>query len=791
MGDNKEKKRDEKPKKQPMSMLNRILLGILGVVIFVFVIYILYYVIHYVMYNRYKDFVTDYEYETASVYTALSEQTSSVPGFELVAENDTLKLYTKVDTAEVAVYDKRSGVITYSNPVDTDDDTVANDTNKNYMRSQFTLSYYDADTNSGTFNSYADSVALGQVKAEGIEGGIRYTYDVGKLTSTGATEAIHFIIPVEYRLEADHLNVSVPVKGIEEYGSGQLYRIQLLRFMGAASSQEDGYMVVPNGSGSIINFNNGKMASGMYSQYVYDIDPLAANLVSMENLATARLAMFGICREKSSVLASIEEGATTAVIMAGTGGLDTSYNYVCPAFVLRIADNLRMFGDATQDVYVVEQDMYDVDITVRYTFLNDDYSGYSGLARYYREKLVSEGKLPEYDPGESDIPLYYDIIAAVKEDAHFLGVQYLNTFAMTTFDQASLINQDLKNRGVDNQIINLQGAFNGGYYHDVASDIRLVGALGGKAALEDFSDQVNENGGSVYLDVAFQQVSQADEHYPSDMESARYYGAGYVAHFGLINPTTLSNTSGLGYMENRYSLISPKYLPRYVEKFAGALNNYDVEGVSLRDLGSVLVSDKKRTAPITRDEARQVVEAQFDRIAQTGKKILTNQANDYAFIYSNAILNAPMTGSDITIVDANIPLYEMILHGYIPYSSELLNYENSDDMDKTVLKLIEYGASPHYQFTYTEASRMKLTALNRFYNTTYSSWQESVVNTYNQVNAALSGLNNETITSHEVLGDGNVRKIVYSDSTTIYVNYGDEAVTVDGVTIDPVSYVRK
>lgn len=782
----------EKPKKQPMSMLNRILLCILGIALLVFVIYILYYVFHYVLYNHYRDFVTDYAYESGSTYAAAADTDPKVAGFELVCENDTLKLYTKPATAEVAVFDKRSGVVTYTNPVDTDDDTVANDTNKNYMRSQFVLDYYDSDANSGRYNSFADCVSKGQFGLESIGNGVRYIYEVGDLgTLNNGNEAIHFTIPIEYRLENDHLNVSVPVKGIGEFGGGQLYRIQLLRFMGAPSSNEEGYMVVPNGSGSIINFNNGKMSGGMYSQYVYDMDPLSANLVTMENLETSRLAMFGICREKSSVLGSIEEGATTAVIQAGTSGLDTSYNYVCPAFVLRIADNLRMFGDATQDVYVVEQDMYDVNITVQYTFLNEDYSGYSGLARYFREKLIADGKLKEYDPGETDIPLYYDIIAALKEDAHFLGVQYLNTFAVTTFDQAKEINQTLKNGGVDNQIVNLQGAFNGGYYHDAADKIRLVGALGGKGKLTELNNLVDENGGSLYLDAAFQQVSFADEHFNYDVESARYYGAGYVASFGLVNPTTLRNTSGLGYMENRYNLISPKYLPRYTEKFASAIKGYDVEGISLRDLGSVLVSDKKRTAPITRDEARQVVEAQLDLLSQTGKKILTNQANDYAFIYSDAILNAPMTGNDVTLVDANIPLYEMILHGYIPYSSELLNFENADDMQKTILKLIEYGASPHYQFTWTEASRMKLTALNRYYNTTFATWKDSVLDTYNKVNGALKGLNGDTIVSHEVIGEeGLQRRIEYSGGTVIYVNYSDEPATIDGVSVDPVSYVR-
>jgi hypothetical protein len=87
------------------------------------------------------------------------------------------------------------------------------------------------------------------------------------------------------------------------------------------------------------------------------------------------------------------------------------------------------------------------------------------------------------------------------------------------------------------------------------------------------------------------------------MEASRYYGAGYVATFGQVNPATLRNTSGLGYEENLYSLISPKYLPRYVSKFAKKIQKIDVDGISLRDLGNVLTSDKKRSNQINREEA--------------------------------------------------------------------------------------------------------------------------------------------------------------------------------------------
>jgi hypothetical protein len=764
----------------PMSMMKRILLTLLGIVVIFVVVYLIYYAVHYVSYNKYKEYLSSYEYEQGTIYTPIAEASSDVPGFELVAESENLKLYTDTASANVAVYDKRTGETTYTNPLNADNDTVANAVNKSYLKSQFLLYYYNADVTSGSMCSYTDSVEKGQYSWEGLEKGIRYIYEVGEETG------IHFSVPLEYRLNDDNLEVSIPVSGIGEYNDGYIYRIAMLRYMGATSYDDEGYFVVPNGSGSIINFNNGKSGQGNYSQYIYDIDPLAANYTTIENLESAKLPIYGICKENSSILVSVEDGASTAVLTAAVSGTDSDYNYAYPSFVLRIADNLRMFGDATQDVYVMEPDAYDVNLCTRYTFLTSDYTGYSGIANYYRNRLIDEGILTAKTES-GDIPFYYDVIGGVKETSHFLGIQYLHTFSMTDFDEAGQMSDILAADGVTNQVMNLQGWFNGGYYHDAADKIKVIWKLGGKSGLEGLNETLKNNGGKLYVDTAFQEVTWADDGFASNMEASRYYGAGYVATFGQINPATLRNTSGLGYEENIYSLLSPKYLPRYVSKFAKKIQNIDVDGISLRDLGNVLTSDKKRTNQINREEALDVVLGQFEVLENTNKSIMTNAANGYAFAYSDDIINAPLSGSDITITDADVPLYEMILHGCVDYSSDVLNFENADDLDKTLLKLIEAGASPHYIFTWEESSEMKMTALNRYYSTTFANWEDDAVEAYNTVNEALKEVSGAAIVEHEILSSS-VRRITYDNGVVIYVNYSDEAETADGLEIPAMGY---
>ncbi len=768
-----------------MSLAKKILITVVCVAAVAGITYLSYYLIHYKGYKGYKKYLTSYEYETGSELNFISEAKPDVPGFKLVCENEYLKLYTDTATCNVAVYDKRDGSVSYTNPVNADADTVAKAANKNYLKSQFILQFYNTAVASATMDSYSKSVQARKYTYEAINGGFRYIYQVGEPQNIGKDGMTWFVIPLEYRLDGDSLVVNIPVKGIEEHGPGFIYRIQLLRYMAASTYDDEGYIVVPNGSGSIINFNNGKTSAAQYSQYIYGIDPMTANYTTLEESDDARLPIFGLCYKDRSILANVEKGETIATITANVSGAFNDYNYAYPTFVVRNTDNLMMFGSSYIDTYVMEENLYDVNLQVRYSFLKDDYLGYSGIAKYYREKLIAEGKLTP-SAVTADIPFYYDIISGVKETGHFLGIGYLHVFSMTDFDEAEEIAKKLADAGISNQVMNLQGWFNEGYYHDAPHDIRVVGKLGGKSGLEKLNETLLSLGGRLYGDVAFQKVTFADSGFNYNAESSCYYGGGYVAAFGQNDPTTLRNTAALGYLETRYDLLSPKFLPRYVDKFTSKIGNYDIYGISLRDLGSTLQSDKKRTGIVDREQALNIVNGQLETIEGTGKKLLFDSANAYAFKYADDIINVPTDGNEFFICDASVPLYQMVIHGCIDYSSKLLNYENKYELQAELLELIETGTAPHYQFTEEESSLMKNTGLNRFYSTTFATHAGEAIEAYKYVNEALKNVSGATITSHRIEGDA--RAITYSNGVTIYINYGSTPVTVDGVTVDALSY---
>ena len=862
----------QKKRKKPVTLGKKILLAVLLAALVIGLVYGAYYLIHYYFYDDYKAYLSSYTYETGTELVLGKETLKDHKEFQLVCESDTLKMYLDSESTNVAIYDKRSGVTTFSAPVDADDDALANEKNKEYLKSHLVVTYFNTARATGIYDSYSMSVKNGQFSYEAIENGVRVIYDMGDysnsmgiiptymseeklaeinaqltekdaksmeryysttsdvagmrklldtvksntrtqekirvmLEAVGFTQEdcnaqmalagvevsvpISFQIPLEYRLEGDHVEVSIPVCGIVENGGGAIFKIEMLRNFGAASIDQEGYMVVPNGDGSIIHFNNGKSGAAVYNQYIYGIDPLAADYTLIESTNDAAMALFGICREDSTILATIEDGATLASVTAGVSGKINNYNYIHAAFTVRGSETLKMFGTTGNEAElpIVEPKPYDSMLTVRYTFLDGDHTGYSGMANYYRQRLINEGVLTVQE-GQEEIKFYYDVIAGLEMTESFLGKQYMGLTAMTTFEEAQQMAQALYDAGITNQVMNLQGWCNGGYYHEVLDYVWVNNKLGGKKDLEALTEAVEALGGSMYADVALQKVTYDSKRFSYQTESSKYYASGYAAGFGQVNPVTLRQTSSLGYSETCYDLISPKFLVRYVEKFSDTVGDYNISGISLRDLGSTLQSDKRRTELIDREQALEIVTAQLELLQQAGGKLMVNKANDYAWSVSEDILNLPLGDNAYVIVDQDIPLYEMIVHGCIDYCGNVYNLTDAKDSRTMLLTMLEYGASAHFVFTWEDTSQMKYSGLNSMYSTTFTTWMETAAQLHGELNGVLAQVSGATVTEHRILND-DVRAVTYSNGITVYVNYGSQAATADGIQIPAQGYTVK
>lgn len=847
----------------------RIIAGcVVAVAVVAVVAAVIFIMTRYFNYNDYKQYLTSYDLEEGSEFKALNDASADVPGMVLAAENGELKLYTDPETTEIAVFEKASGNITYSNPADRDADTVASGVNKSLLSSTLDVIYYNSAGNRASMNNYDMSIQYGQFEARGLENGIRYVYTLeNPANSTGivptqiseerlqtlildklgdreartmkgrftlrdgiyylneaamdskvgmqrmnatfeecgyteedyaidmegveGSENVSFQVAMDYRLTDNGLSVSVPVNQIHERGDAKITRLRVLPFFGAAGAEAEGYMVVPDGSGALIYLNNG-CTSPAYMQNVYGIDPVVQSYVVTDLTETARLPVFGMKNGSQAFLGRITEGDALGIINADVAGRTNSYNYVFAEFSVREMELLNMFGISGNkaDVPSVENNLYDENLTVVYSFLSGGDADYSGMANRYRAQLMAEGALAGTgSTAAGDIPFYVDILGGVEIQKAFMGVPYDGIVAMTTYEQTGQLLDMIYQAGIGNVRLNYQGWFNGGVYHDAADKVDLVKSLGSKRELEALAQRLEENGGRLFLDVAFQKVPYTSKRFNALLEASKYY-SGYVVQLGSLNPGTMRQTSALSwYDELIYYVNSPRFLPWYVGHFADSIRKYDVGGIALRDLGDVIASDKKRTEVIDRQSAEEIITAQFETLAGTGKNLMESGGNAYTFGYVTDIVDAPAYYSKFYIVDEQIPFYQMVIHGSIDYTGNSLNLMDQDVDEALLLSWIEYGIAPRYTFSWEDSSNIKYTSSADKYSVSYTTWMESAQDVYRQVNEALSPVQGAAMVHHEVEESG-LAVVEYDNGVVIYVNKTNQAATAeDGTRVDAMSYV--
>lgn len=600
-----------------------------------------------------------------------------------------------------------------------------------------------------------------------------------KVGGEEVVEKLTITVPLEYRLTEDGLQVSVVTEKIRERGGAGVETITVLPFFDTEKNDgSDGYFVVPDGSGALIRFNNGLMNSkDYYQEYYYGMDllsipdKLSESMLDIEE--PVRLPIYGIQKSSNTVLVTTDFSAPIAYLTVKLSGAFNNYNFAYNTYILRNYETMKIDANEFKEY---EDDICKTKLVQTYHVLPETevYDGYSGIAKYYRE-LLFDSKTPKNSA--QDIKFYADIINAVERESSFAGFKYDEVFAMTTFEETAEIRDSLDEAGVRNIVLNLQGWMNHGYYHDTADNIKVIRKLGGRNGLEKLTASTQAKNGTVVGDIAVQKVSFADEDFKYTAEGARYRTTGSVA-FGKSNPATYSNFASLGYRENLYNLLSPKFVPRYVEEMLDELEDVTLSGISLRDLGSELYSERKRRSPISRVDAENILTAMIRKVSEQNDSVLYNNPNAYAYPYATDIENLSFYKNAYVYVNEEIPLIPMILHGYVDYCGKAYNQNTNESLEDEWIQLILNGAAPHFSFTMKDSSELKYTALNDHFSTTFSVWKEDAVKLYQNVNKVLRDVAGETIEKHE-MPDSDTVVMVYGNGIVITVHKESKKVTKD------------
>ncbi|AOZ92653.1 DUF5696 domain-containing protein [Paenibacillus crassostreae] len=594
-----------------------------------------------------------------------------------------------------------------------------------------------------------------------------------------------FLASIEYMLDGDGLIVNIPVSDIQFPEEYPINSISALSFFGAGDMNEQGSILVPDGSGALIHFNNGKTKYPAYQQQVYGPDMTMETTEDANQEQKARLPVFGVIHEHSAVLGIIEQGASVATINADINGRLNSYNYVYPSFyVVNKGEVTLNANDQRRSIPKFQEEPMKTDYTVRYVFLADEQASYQGMAQTYQQYLLENNGLPlQHDNQENaDSTFYLQLIGSISKQNHFAGIPYDAIEPLTTFEQAQSMIKQLQERNIKQIGLKYSGWFNGDLDHKVPTKVSVDKVIGGSQGLRDFVAFTKEQGISLFPDTALL-IANSGDNFNEKKEASRTLREVPATLYPIDLALNRRDRS-----KSPSYVISPRYVERYTQSMLNGLSGYETDGISLRDLADQLNSDYLKNNQIDRVESEKISVHALTTIREHNQNILANGGNAYAFPYLTNITNAPMTSSQFKIEDEEIPFYQMVLRGYIDYTGAPYNLSTYTNEKQYILKTLEYGSGVYFEWIHEPNYKVKDTDHNDLYAVNYELWIDQAAEIYQGVNEFLKQVSHERIIWHEELEDG-VFKTTYENGLYVIVNYNDTQVTADGNIIENEGYI--
>lgn len=593
-----------------------------------------------------------------------------------------------------------------------------------------------------------------------------------------------FDITVHYILDDDQLVVKVPMKDIKYNEDYPIVKLQILPYMGAGNTEEDGYMLVPEGSGGIINFNNGKTLQQRYQSDVYGWDYGQSRKTIIDE-SKANFAAYAIANktQNQSFVCVSEEGSSYASVLADIAGKNNGYNYTTFVYNMIHGENMDVSSKSDTTVRVYEDGLPDETLTQRYIF--SDSTNYADLAVKYREYLQKKYPNLQNKKEETSVPLAVEMIGAVDDTEHVLGYPVVRSQSLTSYSQAQEILKKLKDAGINNINAKYTGWFNTGVKQTSAIKVKTVGRLGSSSDLEDLTAYANETEGTdLYLNGTFT-YAYKDKWF--DGFSPRKNAAKFVSReeceLFTLDPVTYQaddeNRSDHNY--DNYYLLKPSYSMDAIDNYVEEVNDYGSKNIGFEDIGNSLAGDYNPKSRVSREASLNLQVKKMQALKQGGSKLMITGGNQYAVPYADYVTDMNIAPKVVNIVDEQVPFYQMALHGIVNYAGAPINL--ADNQEENILKSAETGAGLYFTYIYEDTSVLQNGKYTRYYACNFDQWKDDTVELYNKFNDNLGDIYNQYIVGHEKLAEG-VYKTTYENGKSVLVNYNYENYDYNGTTVE-------
>ena len=696
----------------------------------------------------------------------------------LVAENDRMELHYDTVESQIILKDKLTQEEWRSTPDDIAQDKRATGVNKINRQSDLIVQYHNTSYVTNQVNSYTGAIKKGDFTWELIENGVAIRYYFPKQG---------FVIPVQYVLEEDCLAASIISEGIEEEvwedpdtdpeKKQSVMNVALLPFMGAAGSDDEGYLIIPDGSGALIHFNNGRTGAAIYQQDVYGRDDALTIRKAATTTYDVNMPLFGIVRNGRALMAVVENGDYQAQLNAMVNGQLTGYSnaYFAAQYIHMEANTIMPGSEHSTDVMLPTNTFRDMgNFTVRYYPLAAENATYADVAAAYRAQLGLKESIADAATQQ------LEMVASIPSIDTFLGVPYKSVRVLTSYEQAAQTLRDFAAEGLNDLTLRYTGWSKQSVRGKMVTGLDLDNRLGGKKAFDGLRQAVKETGAEMVLAV--------------DLIDIYEDGNGYWSLFAATDsvnstakqvPEFLQST---GYQDPEgkpWYLLSPDKVPEAARKLAENLSG-QVDGVSLSMLGNTVYSSFGKTG-ISRTSAGMYWQQALETLSGKIQTLSAKTASAYAFPYIEQVDATPCASSRFDVTDMEIPFYQMVTHGAMVLYTEPANEDGN--VRKALLRAIEYGMYPSWRVIAGNTALLSGTDYASWHAASLDAWREEIKNTAAWM-APLGVYAGMQMTGHEQV-TATLSVTTYANGDMVLVNYGSEDAEHLGVTVPALGYAIK
>lgn len=706
---------------------------------------------------------------------------TDLTGFKSVAKTDRLELYTREYEnlgVVLAIKDLKTGYVQYSVSSKV---TQLDDNEQIRSLSLGVVNYMDKTGTSQRVYT-GDAHLAGDYKLENIENGIRITYSFNDLKKGQG-----FSVPFVFTVEDDHFNAGVELKDIKTDSKCTSYvtSVAVLPYFGSADYGTDGYMLIPDGSGTLIENDYASLDGTVkyYETYVYGYDTTIAR--NNANLAlnyaeSTTLPVFGVKSDSNTMFAVIDNGDALAQIKAVSSREAFPFTSTYAEFIVNKSDTYSS-GKASHLQRSSRRSTYRQSNTelakVQYYMLADEKSDYVGMAECYRDYLIGKGA--DTDINEN-LNFYMDVIGAINKTESVYGFITDVTKPITTFADTEKMVKELSDADVNNINVRLKGWLAGGLESTAITDVKVESKLGGKDDLLKLNETIDSIGGRMFADFELVNIYAEKTGWSfsklavRDLVSSVAKQPIYKLNIGTYDEKNV-------FYRCRGSLIGEQ-----IESFIDDYKALGLSGISAGSLGNnnysdFYIGDRFNDAQNTRDYI-------LDAVAGLKKdvgSVIVDGGNGYTLPFADTVIAPPMYDSGYEMSMTEIPFLQIALHGLVNYTETAHNLTSSPTLQ--LLRQLETGSAPYFIFTEAENSVFLNTNFNYIYSSQFNTWKETAISNYKTLSTVLNGYCDDYITDHDIITD-KVRATTYGDDLVVLVNYSAEDYDCYGIKVPAEGY---